>query len=1165
MFVVALHLRDLKLSCEVALVLTICKFTSSPSGQQSFNSKIMTNLGLLVRRSFLLTTRALHKNTTYNAVDKKEVEHFTKLGDEWLNPNGPMRPLFAMNNLRIPFLRNGLINTKRISEETAKSPKYLRGVKILDVGCGGGILSLPLARLGADVTGLDPTPKLIEIAQANAEKNLPGGTLRFECGTIEDHSAANHEQYDAIICSEVIEHVSAKDSFINSCVLATKPGGSLVFTTISQSTISWLFAIVLAEYVFRLLPTGTHEYDKLITSKDLSCYLEKANCNVLMINGMIQVINILYSYVRTYWTDVGWNQGETVSDGGYLGSDSGGPEMIPSHTYEDFSGLDACLQPSPTSELIFPLICYSLEQASSLPLAAQSFSSRSLVHVRILFFKYIFSHFKFEMGIRGVILSVELSRTALLVVIFSACFVHFSASSNTTELQLTSQTKVSKENSTDSTAQESTVNHYKKVRNNVIRYGAIYRGNSSIRTTRAFTRRPKASRKDKHRHSTKVDTTKLPIVLLPPVLTFKKSENVEIEKYDPFVINVVSSELPLTTSPSDVTNPYSPEYENIPRQSNDPQNVRTQAGSNRPYVDEKIMAMKNFGIRMQGRSRGDVRFQSTLSPRSEGTTLALNDYTPPPTFFPTVQKLRQVGKQSHRRRTRVRTTTIHPYVITEVSTEQTLPRENHYDNSLSQKLIENSSTPPTQNGFDSRYNTDSSDFLGGPVDSTSPAYSDFTNSSLADVLNYDIQRTSPRPIFSLDATGPITSVGDNRSPTHPPPNDSRFDANTPDVRYEGSDFLNNDPVSSPGSPTTHLDEYFSNVYEVSSSQAPRTEINVATSTSQFVESPTPKTEDEEVFELKDLIYPPINILAPPFLEDVFHDQLGNVILNATEPPENAHQVEVTTSPYLEVSANNYSDFIENNVPSKVGEWIASTPPAQSTPQPYRENYEDNSIESATERNDRRAHQVSSQYTDCENGDCLKNETATRPWTSVPFSPSDVKVLSDTDGLALINRMYENLLRVLNGGPDYYDLSEEPQKEEVIKQTESGRKETVESSNLLAEESGDIRNARQRGRSQNSLVPTGQRTSRRKEIYNKGIEKSHDSEENQELKRARADRKASQLCNSKTLSYVADVSSGCKVFYVCTEYGVGEPMLCPNGTLFNQDYLVCDWWYNVECS
>uniref|UniRef100_A0A0K8SWP0 Ubiquinone biosynthesis O-methyltransferase, mitochondrial n=1 Tax=Lygus hesperus TaxID=30085 RepID=A0A0K8SWP0_LYGHE len=243
---------------------------------------------LLIQRSFLLPARALHKNpVVYNSVDPKEVDHFTKFGDEWLNPNGPMKPLFSMNDLRIPFVRNGLVNTKKISEEKSKSPKYLSGVKILDVGCGGGILSLPLARLGADVTGLDPTPKLIEIAEANAKKNLPGGVLRFECGTIEEHSLTNSEQYDAIVCSEVIEHVPVKDSFVNSCVAATKPGGSLFYTTISQSTVAWVMAIIMAEYVLRLLPTGTHEYDKFITPKDLSCYLEKANCNVLTVSGMM--------------------------------------------------------------------------------------------------------------------------------------------------------------------------------------------------------------------------------------------------------------------------------------------------------------------------------------------------------------------------------------------------------------------------------------------------------------------------------------------------------------------------------------------------------------------------------------------------------------------------------------------------------------------------------------------------------------------------------------------------------------------------------------------------------------------------------------------------------------------------------------------------------------
>lgn len=701
----------------------------------------------------------------------------------------------------------------------------------------------------------------------------------------------------------------------------------------------------------------------------------------------------------------------------------------------------------------------------------------------------------------------------------------------------TSKTPIStQQNSTDSTAQESTVKP-RKVRNNVIRYGAIYRGNSSVRATRAFTRRPRLSRKDKHRHSTKVDTTKIPVVLLPPVLTFKNLENEE--KNEPFLINVVSPKQP-TVLPDLSTKPFTPAYDNQATS----QSTSTQYSSKKPFMDEKIMAMKNFGVRMKGRSRGEVKFQGSSVDQS--STPVLTDYTPPPTVFPTVQKSRQFSRSS-RRRSKLRATTALP-TTAETTTLQILPRENQYDvssPSQSQQTSENSGIERNQ----AKLNVDNLIYQ----DSSTPSpINDFTNASLNDVLNYDIQRTSPRTIFSLDATGPIQNYGSNVGIQ-----DAHVESNNENqVRHDGKFGAVSSPspvdhrsvtisspgtpgdvgitVSSPGTPTTHVDDFFSNVPQVSSSFLPRTEINVATSTSQFTDSSTP-TPNEDDYDFKDVIYPPLDILAPPYLEDEFHDAQGNILPNVTNHQLNnddpAHLVEQTTAlPDLPKSI--FVEFVDNGLSFPPDEFNNSV---QNPTESYQDLLvKDQSRSAANHQVDAPVvrQPVSSQYTDCENGDCQKNETVPQPWSRVPVSPSDIKVLSNEDGIELINRMYENLLRVLNGGPDYYDLTEDPQPsqqfppqdqyQQQLEQQQQFQQQQLEQqeqfqqqqqqerhkfqqqqqqqfqglqnqqqpdkkqntphdssseSSLVLAESGDIRNSR--GRAQNELVSTGRRSSRRK--------------------------------------------------------------------------------------
>ncbi|BES93529.1 Nodulation protein S (NodS) [Nesidiocoris tenuis] len=240
-------------------------------------------------RSIVAASRTFHRSCTIcqkDTVDKSEIDHFVKLSEDWWNPNGKMRPLMSMNDLRVPFVRDGLVNTKVIDEEKGKTAKYLEGLKILDVGCGGGFFSVPLSRLGADVTGIDPTHELVQVARAYVEKNLPEAKIKFENSTIEEHAASNGDKYDVLVCSEVIEHVSAKESFVKSCVSTVKPGGSLFYTTISQTFLAWFLAIIVAENIIRLPPKGTHQYEKLITPRDLTRILEGAGSRVLTINGM---------------------------------------------------------------------------------------------------------------------------------------------------------------------------------------------------------------------------------------------------------------------------------------------------------------------------------------------------------------------------------------------------------------------------------------------------------------------------------------------------------------------------------------------------------------------------------------------------------------------------------------------------------------------------------------------------------------------------------------------------------------------------------------------------------------------------------------------------------------------------------------------------------------
>lgn len=220
-----------------------------------------------------------------STIDAKEIEQFQRVVSGWWDQFGPMKPLHAMNVLRIPFITDGLINEGVIKTENVNTPQPLKDINILDVGCGGGVLSEPLARLGGVVTGVDANSDLIETAKFHSKKY--GLNINYEATSIESHATENFEKYDVVVASEIIEHVTYKDEFLKACLQCLKPSGTIFITTMSKTIWADIFGIKLAENVFNIIDKGTHELEKFILPEDLQKMLENNNCRTKLIRGML--------------------------------------------------------------------------------------------------------------------------------------------------------------------------------------------------------------------------------------------------------------------------------------------------------------------------------------------------------------------------------------------------------------------------------------------------------------------------------------------------------------------------------------------------------------------------------------------------------------------------------------------------------------------------------------------------------------------------------------------------------------------------------------------------------------------------------------------------------------------------------------------------------------
>ena len=211
------------------------------------------------------------ENISRVSVDPAEMASFARMAENWWDADGPFKPLHIMNGARLGFIKDTLCDHFHRDPEVELP---LKGLRILDIGCGGGLLCEPMTRLGASVTGVDALEKNLKTAKTHADQ--AGLEIDYRHGTIEQLVQSNKTPFDAVLNMEVIEHVANPPDFMNDCGAMVREGGLMICSTINRTMKAFLFAIVGAEYVLRWLPRGTHQYEKLVKPAEIKRWLTDA-------------------------------------------------------------------------------------------------------------------------------------------------------------------------------------------------------------------------------------------------------------------------------------------------------------------------------------------------------------------------------------------------------------------------------------------------------------------------------------------------------------------------------------------------------------------------------------------------------------------------------------------------------------------------------------------------------------------------------------------------------------------------------------------------------------------------------------------------------------------------------------------------------------------------
>jgi len=234
--------------------------------------------GIYKLKKSIKNTKSISKKTT---IDEKEVDSFNKISNSWWDKSGAFKPLHQLNPIRLEYIKDQLCEHFHLDINSTKNP--YKKLKIADIGCGGGLITEPLSKLGAKLTGIDAGAENIKIAIKHAKAQKLNIDYRV---TTAEELSQKREKFDVIIAMEILEHVSNIELFISSCCKLLKKGGIIIFSTLNRTPKSFMLGIIAAEYILKWLPTGTHDWEKFLKPSQIAKPLEQAGLDIKDISGM---------------------------------------------------------------------------------------------------------------------------------------------------------------------------------------------------------------------------------------------------------------------------------------------------------------------------------------------------------------------------------------------------------------------------------------------------------------------------------------------------------------------------------------------------------------------------------------------------------------------------------------------------------------------------------------------------------------------------------------------------------------------------------------------------------------------------------------------------------------------------------------------------------------